>query len=274
MKKILPLLALTTLLMWSCKEKELSIPELTVGARRVLVEELTGVKCSNCPDGTRLLTDLQDTYGEENLLVISIHAAPDFSVPYTGPNGNLYDFRTVNGKALADYIGPFEGAPCASVSRFLPPNATSLFVTPASEWPGIIASEFAKDYGLGLFVANTYDSLSRKVDILVNIAPDETISGDTRLTVVITQDSIRDVQNDNDDIIKDYVHRHVLRDVISQPSGNDIAEPLTAGALISKSFSYTIPADWDANHCNIVAYVHRVNSAERDILQAAEAHVK
>jgi hypothetical protein len=272
MKKLLPLFAIATM-MWSCEEKELNIPELTVGARRVLVEELTGVKCNNCPDGTRLLNDLQDTYGKENLIVVSIHAAPDFSVPYAGVEGSLYDFRTVNGKAMADNIGPFEGAPCATISRYLPANATSLFVTPASEWPGIIATEFAKDYGLGLFVSNEYDPATRELDILVNIAPEQTITDAVRLTVVITQDSIRDVQNDNNVIIKDYPHRHVLRDVISQPSGNDIAEALTAGATISKSFSLTLPDTWDANHCTVVAYVHRNGTPDKEVLQAAEAHV-
>jgi hypothetical protein len=272
MKKLLPLFAIATML-WSCEEKELNIPELTVGARRVLVEELTGVKCNNCPDGTRLLNDLQDTYGKENLIVVSIHAAPDFSVPYAGVEGSLYDFRTVNGKAMADYIGPFEGAPCATISRYLPANATSLFVTPASEWPGIIATEFAKDYGLGLFVSNEYDPATRELDILVNIAPEQTITDAVRLTVVITQDSIRDVQNDNNVIIKDYAHRHVLRDVISQPSGNNIEELLTAGATISKSFSLILPDAWDANHCTVVAYVHRNGTPDKEVLQAAEAHV-
>lgn len=273
MKKSCLFLAFAAVAMWGCKERELLIPELSVGARRVLVEELTGVKCTNCPDGTRLLVDLQNTYGEDNLIVVSIHAAPDFSDPYTGPNGNLYDFRTDNGKAMADFIGPFEGAPCASVSRFLPPNATSLFVVPHTEWPGLITAEFAKDYKLGLFVQNSYDSVSRQLDILVNIAPEETLSGDHRLTVVITQDSIRDVQNDNNVIVKNYVHRHVLRDVITQPSGNEIAEPLTAGALISKTFSLKLKDTWDAKHCSVVAYVHHTGTPDKVVLQATEKHV-
>lgn len=47
MKKLLPLLALAFL---GCEEKEITIPELSVGNHRVLVEEITGVKCSNCPE--------------------------------------------------------------------------------------------------------------------------------------------------------------------------------------------------------------------------------
>lgn len=270
MKNILPLLALVVFLQWGCDEKEIRIPELSAGNHRVLVEELTGVRCQNCPDGSKLLVDLQEQYGEENLIVISIHGAPDFSVPYPS---NAYDFRTAKGKELADYIGVFEGAPCASIDRFLPENATSLFVAPSSEWPGIIASQLDKDHKLDLYVQNTYDANTRKLDVLVNIAPEETLSGEHHLTVVITQDSIVDVQNVSNVIVPNYVHRHVLRDVLTQPSGNAITESLASGAVVTKNFSLTLPADWDAKHCSVVAYVHRGTAADKEVLQATQAHV-
>jgi hypothetical protein len=143
MKKIFLFVALTAIFMWGCEEAPLNIPDLKVGARRVLIEELTGVKCTNCPDGTRLLETLQQTYGKENLVVVSIHAVPDFSVPFGGANPSLYDFRTDDGTALANFISAYEGVPCASIARFLPANATSRFITPPGEWPSLINAEFA-----------------------------------------------------------------------------------------------------------------------------------
>jgi len=92
-------------------------------------------------------------------------------------------------------------------------------------------------------------------------------------TVVITQDSIVYLQNDNGKLIKEYMHRHVLRDVISQPTGNDITEALTGGALISKTFSYKLPIEWDAKHCSVVAFVHQPGPDDKIVLQAAEEHV-
>ncbi len=274
MKKILLFSGFTALLFLGCKEKELSIPELSVGNRRVLVEEMTGVRCSACPGGARVLNNLQETYGKENLIVVSIHEAPSFSIPYTGPDGNKYDFRTTNGKLLADNIGPFIGVPCASIARILSPTFTlSRFVVPSSSWPGLVANEFTKDYKLGLFVKNEYNPATRQLDIQVNIAPENTISGTNKLTVVITQDSIVDVQNDNGTIIKEYFHRHVLREVITQPTGNDIPEALTGGALITKTFKFTLPQEWEAKHCSVVAYVHQPGPDDKIVLQAAEAHV-
>lgn len=273
MKKILPLILLAGILLWGCEEKEIVIPQLSVGQHHVLVEELTGVRCPNCPDGSYLLSDLQKTYGEENLIVVSIHEAPDFSVPYTGANANKYDFRTAEGKQMSDFIGVFEGAPSAAIDRYLPPNGTSLYIVPSTEWTGIIATEFGKDYNLGLFLTTSYDTASRKLDIQVNMAPEKRLDGELRLTVVITQDSIQDVQDVHNVIDPDYYHRHVLRDVVSQPTGNTIDEPFDAGAVITRKFTTTLSPDWDAKHCAVVAYVHHGGTPDKEVLQAVEKHV-
>ncbi|MCB0526092.1 MAG: Omp28-related outer membrane protein [Lewinellaceae bacterium] len=269
MKNILLLILMALVTLCACKEKEIAIPELSVGDRKVIVEELTGVRCTACPDGARLLENQQELYGDK-LIVVSIHEAPDFSVPY---DESTYDFRTVKGKEMFDFIGVYEGVPAASIARLVPPNYITPFVTVKSLWPGFIATELSKDYGLGLFVKNDYDPANRKLDVLVNIAPGQDIDGDNRLTVVITQDSIIDRQLDNNVLIEDYVHRHVLREVLTKASGDDITEPLTSGALISRNFSMTLPADWVAEHCSVVAYVHHTGTPDKIVLQAAEEHV-
>jgi hypothetical protein len=273
MNKIQAFTLFIALAFWGCEEAPLNIPDLKVGARRVLIEELTGVKCTNCPDGARLLENLQTTYGKENLIVISIHAVPDFSVPFTGATASLYDFRTEDGTTMYNFISPYEGVPCASISRILPPNATSRFITPPGEWPSLINAEFKKDYSLGLFVQTEYVKQTRQLDINVNIAPEKTLDGNHRLTVVITQDSIVDLQDDNG-VIANYTHRHVLRDVISQPTGDDITEGLTGGALIKKNYSIVLPEEWEAKHCSVVAYVHHTGTPDMEVLQVAESHVK
>jgi hypothetical protein len=83
-----------------------------------------------------------------------------------------------------------------------------------------------------------------------------------------------DVQNDDNVIVKDYVHRHVLRDVVSRPTGDPITEPLLAGAVISKTFRVSLSEKWEAKHCSVVAYVHRGGDPVKDVLQAVEEHVE
>lgn len=273
MKNTYYLLLGASLLMAACKEKPIEIPELNVGQHRVLVEELTGVRCNNCPDGTRELVALQDQYGADNLIVVSIHAAQGtLSKPYTDAPANQYDLRTADGFALADFIGVPEGVPTAAVDRNLPSGNTTTYLS--RPWAGFIADEFAKDYGLGLYLTNTYTEATRELKVQLNIVPEQTQSGENRVTVLITQDSIVDAQLDGATRKAAYIHRHVLRDVITQPSGNILTEPLTGGTVVVKNFTFTLPEGWDDKHCSVVAYVHHGGDPDKNVLQVVEKHVR
>lgn len=275
MKKIFatPLFTFAVLLsLLGCKEEALNIPELTVGKRHVLVEELTGVRCQNCPDGTRELVGLQNTFGAENLVVISIHAAGNYSDPYTTVPANQYDFRFADAETMANFIGEAEGYPTATINRRLIDGNTSLFVFRAT-WAGLIADEFEKDYGVGMFLNDAYNPVTRQLDIALNIAPEKTLTGENRLTVVITQDSIVDVQQDGAVRKPAYIHRHVLRQVVTSPTGDLITEPLTANGLVRKNYSVILPEHLEAKHCTVVAYVHHGGTPDKEVLQVVEAAV-
>lgn len=273
MKHILSFSAfLTILLLSGCEEKPILIPDLQAGARRVLVEELTGVRCQNCPDGARELLALQQTYGKENLIIVSVHAAGNFSVPYASSPANQYDFRFDKATELANYIGVAEGYPTASVNRQLLAGNMSLF-SPRSAWPGMIANEFNEDFGLDMFLNTSYNESTRQLDIDLNLAPSATLSGENRLTVLITQDSIVDVQLDGSTKVADYVHRHVLRSIVTKSDGDPISAPLTAGSLVSQSLSTTLDPSWDAKHCSVIAFVHHTGDPDKEVLQVTEKHV-
>ncbi len=116
MKNILYCFSLAALMfITACKEQPIIIPDLNVTGRTVLVEEITGVRCTNCPTGTQTLVAMQQQYGADRLVVVSIHAAGPFSVPYT----NQEDYRSAEIQELADYIGQYFGFPTASIDRRL-----------------------------------------------------------------------------------------------------------------------------------------------------------
>ncbi len=272
MKKILFLLLPAVLLfLAACKEQPVLIPDLSlnVTGQAVLVEEVTGVRCQNCPTGTQTLVALQQQYGADKLVVVSIHAAGPFSVPY--PNGE--DFRSAETQELANYIGPLEGFPTASVNRNLLPNETSIFLTPHTRWAGEIAQDLQQDPSMAVSIENTYEPSSRALDIKVRLLPDQPLSSEHRLTVLITQDSVVNPQLYGSTLITDYIHRHVVRDVVSAPSGDPILEPLEVGSLVTRTYHVTLPANWEAKHCAVVAYVHRNGNPDKVVLQVAEKHV-
>ncbi len=270
MKNILSFLLLSILALTACKEKPITIPEPATPKRRVLVEELTGVRCTNCPDGARTLLSLQSTFGKDNLILVSNHSAGSFSFPYPD---SKFKFNFPEGQAMSDFIGQPIGFPTAAIGRFQLNSGQSPFVS-ASLWAGLLNSEFAKDYGLGLFIKTAYNATTRQVKIEVLMDPTQTLVGEHRLSVIITQDSIVDSQLDNGTKLKEYVHRHVLRGVLSSPTGDLINEPITAGVLLQRKYTFTLPDDtWKPKNCSVVAFVHHGGTPDKEVLQVAEHHV-
>ena len=271
-KLLLPLLVAS--LLYGCKEVPITIPSGAVDPgtgpdqRKVLVEELTGVRCPNCPDGTATLVALGDQLGE-NLIVVSVHAAPGYDQPYPE---SQYDFRTTDGDIMADYIGLASFFPTAAINRRIVPPETEPYL-PRQIWAGIIDEDLGKDPVMNIALETNYNAASRDLGVTVTLTPRNTLSGEHRLTVLITQDSIQDVQKKGLEKIPDYYHRHVLRDVITQATGDVISNPLISNIAIEKKFSITLPAGWNEKHCSIVAFVHHGSTPDKEVLQVEEKHV-
>lgn len=262
-----------SLLCVGCKESPIQIPELGVGTRKVLVEELSGVNCTNCPDGARELAKIQTALGKDKVVLVSIYPSlyGILSRPYTD---SKYDFRIKEGDDLVKYLGVADGIPAVSVNRTINNvGALNPFMLSPTQWGGIVRDQLQEEPTIGMFMDNTYDPATRTLNIQLNLSPAKTLIGEHRLTVLITQDSIVDAQNDKGVKVKEYVHRHVLRKILTQPSGEVIGEALTVNALISKTMTFVLPANWEAKHCDVVAFVHRSGTPDFKVLQAVEEHL-
>ena len=242
--------------------------------RIVLIEEFTGVRCVNCPQGSAEIQALLNTYGE-SLIAISIHAGT-FSDPYSDSN---IDFRTDDGTELIGYLnapstGP-AGYPAAVVNRKLHNGAGQDRAVFQSSWSGIIGNELQLKADVQIELNKSYDPVTRVLTINPTLFFQEDIPGDVNFTALITQDSIVDVQLDQAGKDYNYVHKHVLRDVITGSySGDLVGTDIAKDKLETLNYSYTIPTEWNAKKCNIVVFVNRNNGATLDVLQAAEAHVE
>lgn len=268
--KKIALLALPALFAWvGCKEKPLSVPDSSVGKRKVLVEELTGVDCANCPKGPQELDALSKIYGK-NLVAVAIHAGARGSFNKQLP-GAAYNFNTDELEELVAAIGEPSLFPSAAINRQEANGDPSLFYE--QPWGGLVALELGQDHNVGLFLENKYDSETRQVEVEVRIAPEADLSGGHNLTVYMVQDSIVDPQNVFGTLTPNYVHRHVLRKVLTNVAGDGIDEPLTKGAVVTRTFSYTLPADFDVLHGYVVAFIHRNGNPDKEVLQVEEKHI-
>ena len=251
----------------SCDDDELP-PEPQ--DRVVLIEEFTGVKCINCPAGSVELENLLSFYGEQ-LVAVSIHAE-FFAEPYPQ---SLYDFRTPEGDFIISLVGLPEAYPSAVVDRKQFTGESDLQLVGQGSWAGKIAEQLSAQAKISLNIDNTYDATSRNLSVNVSGDVFEAINEEVRLTIMITETGIVDHQLTPDSspgTDPDYVHKHVLRKVITDFGGDVITNTAEIGDIIDETYSYTLPDEWDAANCEVIAFLH-LNTSSKEVIQAAEEHL-
>lgn len=268
MKKIILLAIVFTTFFSGCVEV---IPEIstdfTYTGRKVLIEEFTGVQCVNCPEGSEKIEDLVAFHGD-NLIPVSIHAG-DFSTPSAE---SLYDFNTPEGMILENsYLGPVLGFPIAVINRRQFDDENDLPVL-SSTWAGHIAEEFLEEPKLNINIDNAFDTSSRQLTIDVTLSFLETVTEGLGISIMLLEDQIVDYQLTPDGKENDYVHKHVLRTMLTDYKGDVISPAQTIGGERPEfTYTFTVPAEWNWENCSVVAFVSQYGD-DLDVLQANIEH--
>jgi hypothetical protein len=236
--------------------------------RQVLIEEFTGVRCVQCPAGSAEIETLLAIHGER-LVAVSIHAG-DFSPPFPQ---SLYDFRTPEGTALINFLGPPIAYPSAVVNRRKFEGKNSLILG-RNDWAGFIEQEKALPPKVKIALEPKFNAGNRKLELEVKLYPQEDIlDPDIRISVMLTESGIVDYQETpGAGKVPDYVHKHALRKSITSALGDIVAETMASGAIITKNYSYTLPENWNAEKMKAIAFVH-LGGNVKDVLQAIEVSV-
>ena len=232
--------------------------------RNVLIEEFTGVRCVNCPAGAQAIEALLNQHGER-LVAISIHAG-FFSPPFPE---SLYDFRTSAGTQLLSLFGEPFGYPAAVVNRRRFPGEPGLQLG-QSKWPGYIQQELAQPAKVKLAINRSFDALTRELTVDVTVFVEQTLDDpDVRLSVALIEDNVTDYQLTPAGKEADYVHKHILRTMLTNFDGNLLQEDLGAGSRFCKRYATTVSNDWKAADCKVVAFVS-LGGANKDVLQVVQ----
>src|SRR5690606_15566547 len=235
----------------------------TIGDRKVVIEEFTGVRCVQCPAGSAEIENLLVRF-PNNLIAVSLHASSDFSEPYSN---NKYDFRTPEGFSIARNIFLIEplAFPSAAINR--EPNSFGYFFYGRDEWAGLIEDELNESVQASVNLEKEYDEARRLLKVKVSVVPLRNFAEYVRLTVLITESGIVDAQIvPGAGIVTDYVHKHVFRKTITPFDGENLGT-LPNGITIEKNYEFAIPETWNAANCDVIAFVH-LSGGSKEILQA------
>ena len=240
-------------------ETTVEFPELDKDAvyKKVLAEEFTGQRCTNCPDGHRILNTLSASYGD-TLVTICIHAGN-----FAKPNNSFpADFRTDEGTELYETFNV--GATPRAV--FNQSQYNGAYSVDKSNWaqaiehfnhqPAVAAIQMINEFASGTLTAHT------KTTFLTDYAEP------VKLSLYIVEDGIVSPQIDGGDTITDYVHNHMMRGSLNGTFGTFISEGGMVAADSSYTKSYQLVCSskpWNFARCSVVAIL--MDATTHEVLQ-------
>lgn len=236
--------------------------------KNVLLEEYTGGYCSYCPNGHRIANEVAAKY-PGRVFPVNIHAGNFAYTTYpnmTTTQGNEYN----NNFGVTSY-------PTGILNRVGQVSYT--------QWEAKVDEMMKENAIVNIAGDYTINAATRTVQITVEMYYTGNSSQSTNyLTIYMLQDDIVGYQagsNLNPTQIVDgqYNHTHVFRSAITSTWG-DAVSPTTAGSLITKTYTYTIPqsigspngVDVDLNKVYFVAFLTEKNegSVTRPVLNSCK----
>ncbi len=255
-------------LLFSCEEQMVVVPDfkIPVSDRVILLEELTGVSCPNCPKGSAKLDELIQLFPGK-IVGVGIHG--DL---LTEPvSGSKYDFRTQFSQKIEESFGIF-AKPCAVINRTHFPDQNALAIYDVDSWNTYVLQELEKEPKVDIVLSSAYSSSNRTATIDVSVIGREQVQEDLKISIVITENNIVDVQKDVSVVIEEFTHKHVLRTMLTEWSGNALGAGIDVGQNYSNTFSFEVPEEdglWKIEDLEVVAFV----SGPDGVLQAAQVHL-
>lgn len=223
-------------------------PELRTG----FLEDFTGVNCVNCPDGHAVMASVAAAH-PGRVSLVGVHAGG-----YAVPSSGQPDFRTTFGTALDNFYNP-PGYPMGVINR-RPFNGTT--VLGRGSWPAAIDEVLAMPSPVNLGMESSYDAGTQTLTVDVSLYyTADSPGGDDRIGVLLTENHIFGYQSGGS---ANYDHTHVLRTYLTSIWG-DTVSTTTAGTMVDRTFTFTVPAAWNIANCEVTAFVSEYQS---DVYQA------
>ncbi len=239
----------------------------TPQVKNVLLEEFTGVRCVNCPQGHALLDNLESQHGAR-FIAVSNHSE-FLAEPYDSDQ----DLRTADAQAFEDLLGPISAKPSGAVDRKLFSGETSL-VYFTQKWSNYVNQQMTLTTPVNIHIETAFNNNTRDLEVIVTLHYTSEETEENKLTVILLEDNITTLQLGQGSVIDSaYVQNRVLRKSLTSTNGLTLTTTKEAGRVVVKSIVVeNLPSIWNTDELRVVALVHRSGST-MDVLQAVQKDV-
>jgi hypothetical protein len=243
--------------------------------RGVLVEDLTGVQCTNCPDAAAAAASikLKDTTHSVVILGLYTMAPPSFATPFRG----YQDLRTDAAQNIGSNIYAFSNLlPAGGVNR-TPLTEGDLLNVSYPQWQSL-ANRFADDSAIvNIEVSYTFVN-DTTVEFIGSFEFREDANAEPFVAIFLLEDDIVGPQKYGGGVNYNYIHNHVVRKAYTAYNGIPLFGTETGLAIkgggLKKGWELNIPSYVDVENASIVVVVSYNDGENKEVIQCTEVKLR
>jgi hypothetical protein len=240
--------------------------------KNVLLLDVTGVRCNNCPDAAAIARRIADTLNPGRVIVLAAYPfspSPSLTAPWEG-----YDtLANVDAEALVGQLGAVPNLPIGCVDQIKP--AGSYFLDRAT-WNGNVNNRLALSTPLNIDLKTGWIATDNRGRLEIKVTYTRAVSAKHLMYIAVVENEIVGKQSNKNikpsGIEEDYVHNHALRKLYTPATGDTLNAELSAGRVFEKQFYITPKSNWNPDHLECVVWV--VDASNKEVLHVMREHLK
>jgi hypothetical protein len=245
-----------------------SVPAALV--KKVLLFDVTGVRCNNCPKAAVLAKNLART-AAGRVEVVALY--PQTPMSLTFPWAGFDTMSTIEADQIATAMGGITSLPLGAVDQ-VAFNGSKLLNT--SDWGAAVTAQLGKTSPFNLSIKSTWKSADGKSRVEIKAVANAAITSNYKWVVAITENGVKSKQSDQDapgGMVDDYEHEHALRGAVGSTLGSDINSAAVSAGYVREKHFYLVPKPkWVASNCDVVVWIYDANTKE--VVQVEKVSLK
>ncbi|MCT4663859.1 MAG: Omp28-related outer membrane protein [Flavobacteriales bacterium] len=263
-------LSIVGLLAFSSMNAQLTV-DTSPQKKNVVLEEYTGIYCGYCPDGHKIANQVKQA-NPNDVVLINVHTGS-----FANPNGSDPDFRTPFGSALAGQTG-LTGYPAGTVNRHVFSGSNTALSR--SAWQASATTILGQDSYVNMAIEGSVNVQTRVLTVNVKAYYTGNGANNNKINVALLQSKVEGPQSGSagnpSQVLPNgnYEHNHMLRHLITGQWGEAI-DTTTQGTTVTKTYTYTIPADlngvaYEIGNLEVAAFI---TEGQQEIITGVDADV-
>lgn len=239
----------------------------------VLLFDVTGVACNNCPKAAALARKLADTLYPGKVVVVALYPNTPSLFSLVHPWAGFDTMSNDDAEAIVQYNGGAPQLPIGCVDQIQ--LSGSRFIN-YPQWSSNVVNRMAIGSPVNIDINSTWDASKNRGRVNAKITCTQNVSGKHVVFICLTESKVIGKQLDQDikpsGYTETYSHNHALRKLYTAKTGDTLKADFTQGRVFEREFFVNPRYNWKPENMDVVVWV--VDATTKEVIQAGHGKLK